>query len=168
MITDGLNPLTLLLFVGAVLGGGALLATYVFARVTGRQPLAKAVLFLGAGGVGVYLLLFLGPSVASRDRVLAVGEEKHMCEVDCYLALSPNRRYVALVDAQGRRYPGSPDGLRRRLLPGESYTTDLAFDLPIGAQGVHLILRSDDFETPFLIGHENRWFHGKTTFALGT
>lgn len=205
MITDGLNPFTLLLLVGAVLGGGALLATYVFARVTGRQPLAKAVLFLGAGGVGVYLLLFLGASVTSRDRVLAVGEEKHICEVDCHLAysvagvkatpqgngvrytvtvrvrfdeetislrrprdmpLSPNSRYVALVDDAGRRYPGSTDGLKQRLVPGESYTTDLACDLPAGAQGVHLILRSDDFETRFLIGHENSLWHGKTMFAL--
>ena len=209
MVTDGLNPFTLLLFVGAVLGGGALLAAYVFARVTGRQTLAKAALILGAGGVGVYLLLFVTASITSRDRVLAPGEEKHICEVDCHLAysvagvktepapgggggtrytvtvkvrfdeetisnrrpkdlsLSPNSRYVALVDAEGRRYPGPTDGLRRRLLPGESYTTDLVFDVPATAIGLHLVLRSADIETPFVIGHENSWFHGKTTFALG-
>ena len=38
MITDGLNPLTVLLFVGAVLGGGALIVVYVIARVIKREP----------------------------------------------------------------------------------------------------------------------------------
>jgi len=32
---------------------------------------------------------------------------------------------------------------------------------------VRLILRNDDFETHFIIGHENSFLHGKTTFALG-
>lgn len=207
MVTDGLNPFTLLGFLGAVLGAGVLVAAYAFARITGRQPLAKLALILGAAGAGAYLLLFLLASVTSRDRVLAPGEEKHICEVDCHLAysvagaktepgpsgamrytvtvkvrfdeetisshrpkdapLSPNRRYVALVDAQGRPYPGSSDGLKRRLIPGESYTTDLVFDVPAAAQGLRLVLKNDDFETRFVIGHENSLFHGKTTFALG-
>jgi len=207
MVTDGLNPFTLLGFVGAVLGGGALVAAYVVARITGRQPLAKVVLIVGAAGGCAYLLLFLIASVTSRDRVLAPGEEKHICEVDCHLAysvaglktepgpsgatrytvtvkvrfdeqtisshrpkdasLSPNSRYVALVDAAGREYPGSTDGLKRRLIPGESYTTDLVFAVPGAAQGLRLVLRNDDFETRFVIGHENGFFHGKTTFALG-
>jgi hypothetical protein len=50
--------------------------------------------------------------------------------------------------------------------PGESYATDLVFDVPAGARGPQLILRSDDVETPFLIGHENSLLHGKTMFAL--
>jgi len=82
-------------------------------------------------------------------------------------ALSPNSRFVALVDAAGNLYPGSTEGLKRRLIPGESYTTDIAFDVPTAAQRVRLILRNDDFETHFIIGHENSFLHGKTTFALG-
>lgn len=208
MITDGLNPFTLLFFVGAVLGGGALLAGYAFARFSGRTELARIVLRLGLGGVAAYALLLVGLSVTSRDRVLAPGEEKHICEVDCHLAysvagakaepqpdgriryvvtvkvrfdeetissrrprdasLSPNSRYVALVDgAAGNQYPGSTDGLKRRLIPGESYTTDLVFDVPADAHDLRLILRNDDFETPFMIGHENSLFHGSTTFRLG-
>lgn len=138
------------------MGGGAFLATYVFARVTGRQPLAKAVLYLGAGGVGVYLLLFLGASVASRDRVLAVGEEKHICEVACHLAYS-----VAAVKAtpqdSGARYVVTV----RVRFDGETISARRPRDLALSPN------RRYDFETPFLIGHENSWFHGQTTFALG-
>jgi len=206
MVTDGLNPFALLAFLGAVLGGGALLVTYVVARITGRAPLAKGALILGGIGAGAYLLLFAIASIASRDRVLAPGDEKHICEVDCHLAysvagvktepgpsggtrytvtvqvrfdeatisshrprdasLSPNSRYVALVDAEGHSYPGPADGLKRRLIPGESYTAELVFDVPAATQGLRLVLRNDDFETHFVIGHENSFGHGTTTFAL--
>ena len=206
MTTDGLSPFTVLAFLGGVLVAVVLAVGYVLARITGRQPLAKAALVVGAAGAGVYVLLLGIASVASRDRVLAPGEEKHICEVDCHLAysvaglktgpgtsgttrytftvkvrfdeetissrrprdmaLSPNSRYVALVDAAGNQYPGSTDGLKQRLIPGESYTTDIAFDLPTGAEGRRLILRNNDFETHLVIGHENSIGHGQTTFAL--
>lgn len=206
MITDGLTPLTLLLFLGAGLGGAALIATYVLARVSKRADLGRIALRLLAGGVGVYAVLLTVASLTSRSRVLAPGEEKHICEIDCHLAysvaaansapladgrtrhivtvkvlfdketvsrgrppdaaLSPNSRYVALIDAQGRVYPGSTDSLRRRLVPGESYTTDLVFDVPADATDLRLILRSADPETAFLIGHENSLLHRQTTFRL--
>jgi hypothetical protein len=82
--------------------------------------------------------------------------------------VSPNRRYVGLVDAAGNAFPGSTEGLKRRLIPGESYTTDIVFDVPANAGELRLMLRSNDIPTPFIIGHENSLFHGKTTFALGT
>ena len=206
MITDGLNPLTVLLFVGAVLAGATLIAFYVFARVTKREPVGRISLRILLGGAGLYLVLFLVSSISSRSRVLAVGEEKHICEVDCHLAysvaatksealpggmvrqtvtvkvrfdeqtissrrpkdatLTPNSRYVALVDDAGHRYPGSTDGLKRKLIPGESYTTDIVFNVPADAKGLRLVLRNNDPETTFIIGHENSLLHRKTTFAL--
>ena len=206
MITDGLNPFTVLLFVGAVLAGAALLILYVIARVTKLQPLARVTLRVLLGGVGLYLLLFLGASMFSHSRVLAVGEEKHICEIDCHLAyavaatkseslpagmvrhtvtvkvrfdeqtissrrprdatLTPNNRYVALIDDAGHRYAGSTDGLKRKLIPGESYTTDIVFEVPADARGLRLVLRNNDPETAFIIGHENSLLHRKTTFAL--
>jgi hypothetical protein len=206
MVTDGLSPFTVLAFLGGVLAAVVLAVAYVLARITGRQPLAKAALVVGAFGAGAYVLVFGIASVSSRDRVLAPGEEKHICEIDCHLAysvggvktepvpsggtrytvsvkvrfdeetissrrpkdalLSPNSRYVALVDAAGNAYTGSTEGLKRRLIPGESYTTDIVFDVPAGATGERLVLRNDDFETHFLIGHENTIGHGKVTFAL--
>ena len=206
MITDGLNPLTVLLFVGAVLAAATLIVLYIVARVTQREPFARITLRVLLGGVGLYLLLFLGASVFSHSRVLAVGEEKHICEIDCHLAyavaatkseslangmvrhtvtvkvrfdeetisshrprdatLTPNSRYVALVDDAGNLYPGSTEGLRRKLTPGESYTTDIVFEVPAAAKGLRLVLRNDDPESTFIIGHENSLFHGKTMFRL--
>jgi hypothetical protein len=206
MITDGLNPFTVLLFLGAVLGGAALVVLYALARIMKRGPLARITLWTLLGGVGLYVVSLLGASLVSHNRVLPPGEEKHICEVDCHLAysvvaaraeslpgglvrrvitvrvrfdettiapwrpkdapLSPNRRYVALLDDNGNRYPGSTEGLRRRLIPGESYTTEIAFDLPVGARELRLVLRNDDPETRLIIGHENSLLHGKTTFTL--
>ena len=206
MITDGLNPFTVLLFAGAVLAGATLTVLYVVARVTKREPFARITLRLLLGGAGLYLFLFLVASITSRSRVLAVGEEKHICEVDCHLAyavaatkseplpnglvrhtvtvkvrfdeqtissrrpkdatLTPNSRYVALVDDAGHRYPGSTDGLKRKLIPGESYTTDIVFEVSADAKDLRLMLRNNDRETAFIIGHENSLFHGKTMFRL--
>jgi len=206
MITDGLNPLTVLLFVGAALAGVTLIVLYAIARATKRESLARITLRLLLCGAGVYVVIFLIASLTSRNRILAVGEEKHICEVDCHLAyavaatkseplpngqmrhtvtvkvrfdeetissrrprdatLTPNSRYVALLDDAGNRYPGSADGLKRKLIPGESYTTDIVFDVPADAKGLRLVLRNDDPESTFIIGHENSLFHAKTTFRL--
>src|SRR6266545_8085963 len=95
MITDGLNPFTVLLFIGAVLAGAALIVLYLLARASKREPFARITLRALLGGLGLYVLLFLGASLTSRSRVLAVGVEKHICEIDCHLAYSlqqPNRR----------------------------------------------------------------------------
>src|SRR2546425_12145521 len=206
MITDGLNPFTVLLFVGAVLVGATLILLYVFLRVTHREQFARLTLRMLLGGAGLYLLLFVGASLLSHNRVLAPGEEKHICEIDCHLAyavaatkseplpnglvrhtvtvkvrfdeetissrrprdatLTPNSRYVALVDDARHKYPGSIDGLKRKLIPGESYTTDIVFDVPVDAKNLRLVLRNNDFETTFIIGHENSLLHGKTMFSL--
>ena len=206
MITDGLNPIAVLLFVGAVLAGAALLTLYIFARVTKRESFARITLRTLLAGLGAYVLLFLGASLLSHSRVLAPGEEKHICEIDCHLAysvvgatseplpdgavrqtvtvkvrfddetisarrprdatLQPNSRYVALVDANGHQYPGSTDGLKRKLIPGESYTTDIVFHVPGAAKDLRLVLRNNDAENAFIIGNENSLLHGKITFAL--
>ena len=206
MITDGLNPLTVLLFAGAVLTAGALVVVYAIARFTKREPLGRIALRILLGGAGVYVVLLLIGSVTSRSRVLEPGQEKHICEIDCHLAysvaaakseslagglvrhvvtvkvrfdeetissrrsktatLQPNTRYVALVDDAGNQYSGSTDGLKRTLIPGESYTTDIAFEVPMKATGLRLILRNADAETHLIIGHENSFFHAKTMFRL--
>ena len=80
--------------------------------------------------------------------------------------LTPNSRYVALVDDTGNQYPGSTEGLQRKLVPGESYATDIVFEVPADAKDLRLVLRNNDPETVFIIGHENSLLHGKTTFAL--
>jgi len=80
--------------------------------------------------------------------------------------LTPNKRYVALIDDAGHEYPGSVEGLRRPLIPGESYSTDIAFEVPQKATGLRLVLRNADPETTLMIGHENSLLHRRTTFQL--
>lgn len=206
MITDGLNPIAVLLFIGAMLTAFALAGTYLFSRITKRERLARISSRVFVGGAALYLAIVLTGSIASQSRVLAPGAEKHICEIDCHLAysvaaaraesvggglvrhvvtvkvrfdeetisarrsrtapLSPNKRYVALVDEGGHEYPGSPDGLMRPLIPGESYTTDIVFEVPQKATGLRLVLRNADLETSLILGHENSLLHRRTTFQL--
>ena len=52
------------------------------------------------------------------------------------------------------------------LLPGESYTTELVFDLPPEARDPVLLLNESSPETRFIIGHENSPLHKVTEFRL--
>ena len=165
---------------------------------------------------GAYLAAMLGFSLASHENVLARGEEKHFCELDCHLAyaianvrqsktlgeapnqstaqgvytivtiktrfdettiapwrgnglLYPNSRALTLFDQRGSRYaPSSQSGtsLTTPLRPGESYTTDVAFDLPVEAKATTLLINEGEWETHFVIGHENSPLHQKTQFQL--
>lgn len=205
MVTDGLNPLTLLLFLGLVGGSLAAGLVWLLAALTGRRPLARRIATLELAGLGAYAMLLAGASLFSRERVLARGDEKHLCEVDCHHAyavvgvrsaetdgsgtsyvvtvrvrfdeetisahrgmgpLTPNGRRLALIDDRGRRYPGSDADLHRTLIPGQSYTTDLTFNVPHGTTGLRLLLTSGDWETRLLINHENSLLHAKTIFRL--
>ena len=93
--------------------------------------------------------------------------------------LSPDPRRVYLVDASGRRFERSPAGeraledagvpstpLTRPLIPGQSYTTELVFDLPDDARGARLFVGDADPMNSFLIGHELSPFHSKIWFRL--
>jgi len=186
------------------IGGGvvfALIATMLF------MPSALGFAYFGA------LLIF---SLKSRDQLLARGEEKHFCELDCHLAYSitntaqartlgegagqtqaqgqftivtiktrfdettigprrgdsllyPNGRAFTLVDDRGKRYrlaaqTGTP--MTTPLRPGESYTTELAFDLPADAKPAALLVKESAWETHLLIGHENSPMHGQIKFQI--
>lgn len=93
--------------------------------------------------------------------------------------LTPNRRKALLVDNTGRSYEPSPQGqfalarsgnnstvMAEALRPGESYTTNLVFDVPKSARGLRLLLIEDDPETRFVIGHENSLLHKKIYFDV--
>ena len=210
MITDSLGPVSFALFMLAVLGTLALGAGYVLALLLKKAVWAQWILRVELAGLALYLILFLLASLTSHTRELAVGEEKHICEVDCHLAYAvtgvqtvkqwngktaqgtfyvvtvrvqfdsntiaswrprdipvyPNGRAVALIDGQGRRYPAPVDALTRKLIPGESYTTDFVFDLPSDATNPRLMLASGDWPTRLMIAHENAFLRGKVLFRL--
>ncbi len=91
--------------------------------------------------------------------------------------LWPGRHRIHVVDGVGRHYAYSLPAERalgrsdaapvtRPLIPGESYTADLVFDVPTDARDLRLEIRALEFPTGFLIGHENSFFHGTTSFRL--
>jgi hypothetical protein len=76
----------------AFLGTGLFLAmTLLAALVTfalGRHRLARrlSISWLAAGGI--YLAVLFSVSLGSRERILARGDRKYFCEIDCHLAYS--------------------------------------------------------------------------------
>jgi hypothetical protein len=80
--------------VGALALAGAGLVTLllagivVHALVTRRRARARRVAFIALAAVALYLAGMIVFSLASREKVLARGEEKYFCEIDCHLAYS--------------------------------------------------------------------------------
>jgi hypothetical protein len=62
--------------------------------------------------------------------------------------------------------PASNTPLTAPLRPGESYTTEVVFDLPADVKSATLLINEGDFVTHLIIGHENSFLHGKTRFQL--
>jgi len=85
------------------------------------------------------------------------------------LEIGPRSVYV--LDASGHEYPllpaGAEDSLRHTIVPGQSYTTDLVFDLPSAIASPMLFVgASAGAPDRILIGSENSVLHKKTLFAL--
>ena len=76
----------------AFLGTGFLLfvigLALVYSVVRKKSGLTKFALVSIALVAGLYLVCLLIFSFASSEKVLARGEEKHFCEIDCHLAYS--------------------------------------------------------------------------------
>ncbi len=210
---------------GLLLCGATLVLLYLLVR--GRRAAAGNVLLVALGICVAYAGVLVIFSLASAEKALARGAEKHFCEIDCHLAysvadvrqtktlgppaqvataqgvfyvvtvktrfdeqttsaqrgdgqLTPNSRIATVLDAQGREYTVSPAGQRALelsagtgmpfttpLRPGESYTTQLVFDLPADAPAPRLLIHEGETITHFIIGHENSPLHKKTEFQLG-
>ncbi len=182
-------------------------------RRNGRTKIALLTILVIAVAYLAAILIF---SLASHEKVLARGEEKHFCEIDCHLAYSiagtrqaktlgnppnqttahgtyaiitiktrfdestigrgrgdgllyPNSRTLTLIDEHGNRYGASSESgtpLTNPLRPGESYTTDLVFDLPADLKRATLLINEGDWITHLVIGHENSPLHKKTAFQI--
>jgi uncharacterized membrane protein YozB (DUF420 family) len=72
------------------LGGAAalLLAIIVIAvaMASGHRRLARAMAVVAAVEVVLYAAMLIGYSSRSQESVLAVGQEKYFCEIDCHIA----------------------------------------------------------------------------------
>ena len=93
--------------------------------------------------------------------------------------LFPNSRVLTLVDERGNKYAPSPEGeraleaaqsagtaLTTPLRPGESYTTEVVFDLPPEVKAATLLINEGEWVTHLVIGHENSPLHKQTKFQL--
>lgn len=81
-------PLAVLGFLGAAVGlFFALAAVLIFWLARKRRFARQAAMVIGVGGV-IYFGLLLGFSAASHVNLLARGQEKYFCELDCHLAYS--------------------------------------------------------------------------------
>jgi hypothetical protein len=204
-------PLAVLSFLAALAGSVLTLASAGIAWFARKPKLARACLRIVFAGSAIYLALLTSFSLASRTNVLARGQEKYFCEIDCHLAyslvevkpepasgalhyvvtirtrfdettilpsrpkdapLTPSPRTVCLIDSQGHRYlPVASEGtpLLTPLRPSDSYTTQLAFDLPPNAnpKDLRLLIATIPAWPDFVvIGDENSLLHHKTYFAL--
>ena len=212
----------------AFLGAGFLLVVaalvLIQSLVVRRHGRAKFVLLAMLVIAGAYLAAILIFSLTSHEKVLARGEEKHFCEIDCHLAYSiantrqskmlgnppnqttaqgiytvvtiktrfdettisarrgdgllyPNSRVLTLVDERGNKYSPSEEGQRALpqsdgkplttpLRPGESYNTEIVFDLPANAKPFTLLINEGEWVTHLVVGHENSPLHHQTRFQL--
>ncbi|HYM74685.1 MAG TPA: hypothetical protein VE377_01800 [Candidatus Dormibacteraeota bacterium] len=86
------------------------------------------------------------------------------------VTLTPSPREVRIVDGAGREYAmvsSAGTSLMTRLRPGESYTTQLEFQVPKDSSELRLLIRTvPGWPDHFVIGDENSLMHGKTYFAL--
>ena len=224
-------PLVVLMLLGtcALLGVAGL--AFVYGLIRKRPEVAKKAFIVGAVVAGGYLVLLLGASLASKEKVLAMGVQKYFCEIDCHEACSvvgvrtgktigegpdkkmaagtfyivtvkvlfdettissrrakdmplyPNPRMALLIDPRGQEFTVSPEGQRalekaegkaaipftRPLMVGESYTTDLVFDVPSDVTGPRLYISiADALPAPLLIGHERSPLHKRILFDLAS
>jgi hypothetical protein len=215
-------PVGALAFLGA--GFVFFVATLVLVQslIVRKHGRAKVVIIAMLLIAGVYLGAMLIFSFSSHEKVLARGDEKHFCEIDCHLAYSiadirqskmvgqssargvytivtiktrfdettissrrgngllyPNSRVLTLFDERGNKYATSAEGqhaleasqsngtpLTTPLRPGESYSTDIAFDLPAEVKPATLLINEGEWNTYLIIGHENSPLHKKTRFQL--
>lgn len=79
-------PIGVLLCVGTALLIFCLVLLLIFALVTKRRSLTKFSALAIAIIAVFYVSLLLIFSWASSEKVLARGQEKHFCEIDCHLA----------------------------------------------------------------------------------
>jgi hypothetical protein len=73
---------------GAAAGLLASAAAAIIAIALRRRTWLKWTGALFGAAIAIYFVLLLGFSLASREIILAVGEEKRFCEIDCHLAYS--------------------------------------------------------------------------------
>jgi len=95
MLHPGMNsnmnfpaPLAAMGFLAACAGTVLSACGLIAAAFVGKLRIARITMSLLAAGAAIYFGLLLGFSLVSHEQVLALGQEKYFCELDCHLAYS--------------------------------------------------------------------------------
>lgn len=81
-------PLVTMLFLGACAGLVFAGLAFLYGLIARRRRVMRTSTTLAVCGIFLYVTLLLGFSLSSSDKVLAIGGQKHFCEIDCHLAYS--------------------------------------------------------------------------------
>jgi hypothetical protein len=186
-VIGGSALLTIILGYSASLLGASLLSREIILPVGGSKYFCELDCHLGYSITGAQTARALGPEI---QKTIAEGKFV-VVRVKTWFdpstisprrgdgPLTPNLRRVLLSDEAGHSSSISPQGqaalarvtnssapLTQSLRPGESYTTDLVFDVARESRGLRLLLTEDDPETRVVFGHENSPLHKKIYLAL--
>src|SRR5215469_8714271 len=72
----------------AVIGGMVAVAVVAILFFARQRKAARIIAMLTGAGAILYFALLFGCSLISKQQVLARGQEKYFCEMDCHLAYS--------------------------------------------------------------------------------
>src|SRR5216684_2731472 len=172
-------PLVAMAFLGT-LGLLALLVLFVLVALwTRKKWVGIGAIVLGLALASGYALVLVGVSLTSHEKVLALGEHKYFCEIDCHIAYSITsveetsalgdelHPTSAAAQAALAKLRGVTTPLSQPLRPGESYVTHVVFDIPSNLRNPRLFIGDDlGFPNSVLIGHEDSYFHKKILLAL--
>jgi hypothetical protein len=81
-------PLVTVMFLGACAGLLFMGLAFLYGLIARKRWVMQVSAALAAAGVLLYAALLFGFSLASSDKVLSIGGQKHFCELDCHIAYS--------------------------------------------------------------------------------
>ena len=103
-----LAPIVALLFLGAIAATMLAAAVLVYALVRRHRVLRRWTAIALVAIPSTYATALFANSLGSQERVLARGEKKYFCEIDCHLAYSVERvermKTLGSMRAQGTFY----------------------------------------------------------------
>jgi hypothetical protein len=81
-------PLVTVMFLGACAGLFLMGLSFLYGLVARKRWVMYASAGIAVSGALLYATLLFGFSLASNEKVLPIGGQKHFCELDCHIAYS--------------------------------------------------------------------------------
>jgi hypothetical protein len=81
-------PLVTVMFLGACAGLVFTGLAFLYGLIARKRWVMRTSAALAVGGILLYATLLFGFSLGSSEKVLAIGGQKHFCEIDCHIAYS--------------------------------------------------------------------------------